>query len=96
VTVDFHLEAEQELLQSVSYYEERAEGLGTKFLDEVLDTLILVKSFPGAGSFITDSDQRILLNKFPYGVIYSIKDDYIQIKALMHLRRKPDHWKSRF
>jgi hypothetical protein len=38
---------------------------------------------------------RFLTNRFPFGVLYRIKDDHIRIIAVMHLRWKPDYWQSR-
>ncbi|OQR41228.1 plasmid stabilization protein, partial [Aliarcobacter cryaerophilus] len=34
-------------------------------------------------------------NRFPFGVIYYIKNDEIIILAVMHLRKKPDYFLKR-
>jgi hypothetical protein len=39
--------------------------------------------------------RRCLVNRFPYGVLYSIESTEIFILAVMHLRRDPDYWKKR-
>ena len=44
--LSFHPEAEQELLHSITYYENKSAGLGTEFLEEIGKTLDLIKSFP--------------------------------------------------
>jgi len=39
--------------------------------------------------------RRSLIERFPYGIIYSAENDGIFIAAVMHLKRKPDYWKKR-
>jgi toxin ParE1/3/4 len=39
--------------------------------------------------------RRCLLNRFPYGIIYSPESDVIFILAIMNLHRHPDYWKNR-
>jgi len=95
VTLYFHPEAQEELLYSVEFYENKAEDLGAEFLDEIEQTLELIKSFPELGSPITTDDRRMLVGRFPFAIIYSVQDNDIIIYALMHLRRKPGYWKHR-
>jgi hypothetical protein len=33
--------------------------------------------------------------RFPYGVIYRLSGDTVEIVAVMHLSRKPGYWKHR-
>ncbi|NGP90235.1 type II toxin-antitoxin system RelE/ParE family toxin [Fodinibius halophilus] len=95
MTLHFHPEAEHELHQSVEYYENKAAGLGDEFLNEVEKTLRLIKTYPNLGFPLTNSDRRMIVQRFPYGLIYSVQNDRIDIYALMHLHRRPGYWKSR-
>ncbi len=91
----YHPDAVKELTDSIKYYEEKSEGLGAEFLDEVEDGIAQVLTHPDSGTLLTDYDRRILLNRFPFGLVYEVSGDLITINAVMHLRRKPDYWKSR-
>ena len=95
MTLFFHPEAEHELHQSIEYYESKAAGLGEELLDEVESTLGLIKTYPNLGFPLTDSERRMLVQRFPYGLIYSVQEDRIVVYALMHLHRRPGYWKSR-
>ena len=95
MTLYFHPEAQKELLYYVEHYEDKAEGLGTEFLDRVEQTLELIQTFPELGTSITESDRRMLIGRFPFALIYSDQEDTIVIYALMHLRRKPGYWQAR-
>ena len=39
--------------------------------------------------------QRRLLNKYPYGLIYRVRGEDIEVIAVMHLKRKPGYWRTR-
>jgi threonine/homoserine efflux transporter RhtA len=39
--------------------------------------------------------RRCLVNRFPFGVLYSLETTGVFILAVMHNRRRPDYWKSR-
>lgn len=95
MTLYFHPEAEHELRQSSGYYESKARGLGEEFLDEVEKTLDLIKAYPNLGFPLARSVRRMLIQRFPYGLVYSVQDKRIVVYALMHLHLKPGYWKSR-
>ncbi len=95
MTFQYHPEAAKELTSSIEYYEDKSEGLGEEFLDEVEAAISLILSHPETGTIITKEDHRILLNRFPYGLIYDVSNKMITINAVMHLSRRPEYWKSR-
>jgi len=39
--------------------------------------------------------RRCLTNRFPYGIIYQIRDNTILIVAVWHLKRRPQTWQFR-
>ncbi|OGW12657.1 MAG: hypothetical protein A3F81_00805 [Nitrospinae bacterium RIFCSPLOWO2_12_FULL_39_93] len=91
----FHPEAENEMIDSAIFYENRSNGLGHKFLDEIAHSLDLISSSPNTWPVFSDGIRRFLLQRFPFCLLYEIYDDYIYIIAVMHLHRKPFYWKSR-
>lgn len=96
MTFSFHPEAESEFRQAIDYYEDREQGLGYDFSIEVFNTIRNIVNYPTAWPIIEEGMRRCLVNRFPYGVIYSIEQDEIFILAVMHLRRHPDYWKNRY
>ncbi len=89
--------AERELDEAVDYYEAQKTGLGFEFFEEVLDTVERIKCYPEAWQLISRNARRCRTSRFPYGVIYQIRDggSEILIVAVCHLHRKPDYWRSR-
>lgn len=95
MTINFHRDARKEFFEAAEYYEEQVVGLGDDFIDEVEKVLSLIEQQPTAGSKITKTERRFLISRFPYGIIYSVKDESITILAVMNLKRKPGYWDSR-
>jgi len=91
----FHPEAEDEMIDSAIFYENRSNGLGHKFLDEIARSLDLISSSPNTWPLFFDGIRRFLLQRFPFCLLYEIHGDYIYIIAVMHLHRRPFYWKSR-
>lgn len=91
----FHPDAENELDNAVSYYEEISMGLGLDFAAEVYSAIQRACSTPDAWMTIGGDVKRSLLKRFPYGILYSKEDGYIYVIAIMHLHRDPDYWKER-
>ncbi|MDR9418894.1 type II toxin-antitoxin system RelE/ParE family toxin [Gracilimonas sp.] len=87
--------AENEIDEAFEYYEEQLEGLGYKFIDEVLDGFKRIKANPKSWSPYSKNTRRCLLNVFPFGVIYLVDGDKIVVVAVTNLHRKPMYWKER-
>jgi len=93
--VIFHPEALAELRDAAAYYEACRAGLGREFLAAVEDAAAYVCAHPQMGFVIRSPYRRCLVRDFPYGVIYREAGSAIYIVAVMHLKRKPEYWKSR-
>lgn len=95
--VDVHPDVYAELEHSRMWYEERADNLGTEFITEVNKAIEMIGEAPMMWPFHDKQHdiQRYLVHRFPYAVIYRVKDEIVRIIAVMHLRRHPDYWRGR-
>lgn len=84
----------RELSQAISYYEQRENGLGATFLDEVEDTIHRILRHPTAWHLLSARTRRCRTHRFPFGLIYQITTDEILIVAVMDLRSDPARWKD--
>ncbi|MGI9167057.1 MAG: hypothetical protein ACR2G5_11860 [Pyrinomonadaceae bacterium] len=50
---------------------------------------------PEAWAIHIGDTRRCLLHRFPYGVVYLMVPQGIEIVAVTHLHRKPDYWRDR-
>ena len=93
--VSLHPEAVEELEQAVIYYEDCQSGLGKQLSQEIDASIKLILAFPHAWSVLEDGTRRILVRRFPYGLLYCLRDNEVYILAAMNLNRSPDYWKKR-
>ncbi len=91
----FHPLAEQELRESVAYYHEISPKLGLTFTQAVHEAIQQAVMFPHAWTPLTPEIRRVLIHKFPYGILYQQLEEQIVILAVMNLNRKPDYWYKR-
>lgn len=87
--------AQIELDEAVEYYNFESPGLGNEFLSEVLAALDRIGEFPEAWQTCSKRTRRCRTFRFPYGVIYQIRETKILVVAIAHLHRNPDYWKER-
>jgi len=93
--IKFLAPAENEFLDAISYYNMQSEGLGYEFAAEVKKTIERIIQYPEAWAKLSKRTRRCRTNRFPYGVIYQIREETLLIVAVMHLGREPQNWKSR-
>lgn len=93
--LEFDPNAQIELEQATSYYDSINRQLGNSFIDAVERTLNRIVQFPNAWTPMLQNARRCHVNGFPYGIVYRVRGDRIQILAVMHLQRKPNYWIDR-
>lgn len=93
---EFHPAAESEHLDAIVYYESKMAGLGAEYLSEFQTTInFIVKeplSYPQSRN---PGIRKANLHRFPFGIIYRMVDNKIQILAISHFHRKPEYWTKR-
>lgn len=93
------LEIEQDLAEAADWYNSRENGLGDRFIAEVLEVLDALSSNP-----LLRSRKHPRKNirwrypeSFPYRVIYEVieSDRLVIVAAVLHAARHDRHWKKR-
>ena len=95
MTVRNILEAELEILEAVTFYQERAGDIASDFFTEFRKAREEIKAFPEFWREVGGGYRRRLIERYPYGIIYRIKGEEVQIVALAHTSREPGYWKGR-
>jgi len=94
-SVEFHPEAQDEFVSAAQFYERQTEGLGLDFITSVQHTYERLLEFPASGPPFGRRLRRLLVPKFPYGLLYRVEPERIYIISVMHLHRRPGYWRSR-
>lgn len=90
----FTSSALRELRQSILYYEQQENGLGSAFLDEIEATLNRILRNPSAWHQLSPRTRRCRTHRFPFGLLYQVLTNEILITSVMDLRRDPASWKD--
>jgi hypothetical protein len=83
-----------ELTRATLYYEQRENGLGSSFLNEIEATINRILLHPTAWHQLSRRTKRCRTHRFPFGLIYQVRTDEILIVSVMDLRRDPESWKD--
>ena len=93
-------EAEEELSAAAAWYEQKRPGLSADFLASIHEAIAQVQHLPESGSrFPNVPDhlgvRRVLVQRFPYSIVYMDLEDEIRVLAFAHSRRRPGYWRGR-
>src|SRR5260221_14650203 len=82
-------ETEQDMDEAILWYEEQQTGLGIRFYFRLLEKLAKLKVNPQYYFYTHGEYRRIIVDPFPYSIIYKIVDSTILVLALFHHSRNP-------
>jgi len=96
MNLEFHPEAELELIEAADFYEQEVPGLGERFEAEVRRASDLLLAHPHIGTPVDPELRTFILDRFPYTLYYSVTSDVLRIEVVAHQSRRPGYWRSRF
>lgn len=91
----WHAEARAEADAAAAFYHDKQPDLAQRFLDDLEEALHRIQRHPQAYRQVEHAVRKCRVMHFPYGVIYRVRSDLIEIIAVMHIRRAPGYWKQR-
>ncbi len=90
-----HEQALREFREAQDYYLGISPELGVAFHREIERLILEVCERPLMFRQFDPPARRHFSSRFPYGIIYLPKPDYLWILAVMHLHREPTYWRKR-
>ena len=91
----FHPEALAEADEAAAFYKAQQPELEVRFLEALNEAITRIRRNPLMYHGVGGNVRKCRILRFPYGVIYRVGDERIEVIAVMHLRRWPGYWKSR-
>lgn len=92
---EFTTESRADLVEAASYYEDKEEGLGLRFRDELAEVIDAILSAPHLWRERDGGFRQVNCPVFPYFVAYIIRSEAVIIIAVAHGSRKPGFWHDR-
>ena len=87
--------AERDLEEAYVWYNEKQEGLGNRFLEQVERSLQFVEINPQQYQFRYKEVRMTKVNRFPFCLHYTIEEDAIFVHAVLSTSRNPEIWRTR-
>jgi toxin ParE1/3/4 len=87
-------EAERDIEDAFSWYEEKRAGLGSDFLLCVEEGFAKILRGPEIYPVVHKNVRRILIRRFPYAIFYITEHYGLVVLAVAHASRDPRKWQS--
>ena len=87
-------EAGEDLVEAYDFYEKRAIGLGSYFLDCLFSDIDSLPQYAGIHQVVFGY-HRCLSKRFPFAVYYDIEGELIRVHAVLDCRRNPSWIRKR-
>jgi plasmid stabilization system protein ParE len=94
-TSRFHYEAIEEAEAAQRWYSERSLVAARAFTAELSHAVEIVSESPERWPRFSVNTRRYVLPRFPFSLVYRMKDNVIEIVAVAHHKRRPGYWRHR-
>jgi toxin ParE1/3/4 len=93
----FRPAAVEDVVNASAWYEAHAPGLGEDLVDEILKAMRRAQDNPELFRIVLRGQEvrRVLTNRFPYRIFFSIADDTLYVHAVLHGARRDGRWTER-
>jgi plasmid stabilization system protein ParE len=95
IKVEFHPEAEHELLEARLWYRERSKLAARAFATDIAASLRYIVASPSRSREDESGERRFVLSKFPFSIIYHVTGNVVFVTAVAHQKRRPGYWRTR-
>jgi plasmid stabilization system protein ParE len=85
----FHPEAQNEVRESARWYRDRSPRAAVEFRVAVSDAVHSVIRAPQRWSKYLHGTRRLILDTFPFSIVYLDDPDSVKIVAVAHHKRRP-------
>jgi toxin ParE1/3/4 len=81
--------AQVDIEEAALWYEDKSIGLGSVFLQEMEDKLLIIEQNPNLFEIKYKSVHQAFLYRFPFSIHYIIDREIIFVIAILHTNRNP-------
>jgi plasmid stabilization system protein ParE len=87
--VFFKQETLVDITEIANWYNEKRNGLGNEFLEELELSIKIIKANPYKYQIQKKEIRQAILNRFPYLIMFEIEEGEIIIYSVLHSKRNP-------
>ena len=93
--VRFHPAAAEEAEAAFRWYGQRSSTAAYGFREELQRAVDAVAQAPGRWPRYSTGARRYIFPRFPFSLVYRLRDGDVEVVAVAHGRRRPGYWRSR-
>jgi toxin ParE1/3/4 len=93
--VEIHADALEETREARRWYAQRSPAAALRFLGELDTAIDAIAQHPDRWPTHLHGTRRYLLKRFPFLLVYQVRDDRVVVIACQHGRRRPGYWRDR-
>jgi len=94
--LEYHPAVANELEKIRDYYEQKSNGLGDRFVDELEQQIFLIAAMPSRWQIVRGDVRRALMRRFPYVIYFrNLEVGTIRVTVVKHMKRHPAFGVSR-
>ena len=94
-SIVIHQGAQIDFRGAYDWYFERNPEAAASFTQEVEASLATIAENPSMWPSYIEGTRRRVLRRFPFSIVYRVKESNILIVAFAHGRRRPGYWRNR-
>ena len=95
MVLKLHPEAIKDLQKATSYYKSISINLNNRFLDTIETTFDKILQYPNLYPFEMANVQKVVIQDFPYIILYEKYQDTIMILAIFNTHQNPQKLNNR-
>jgi plasmid stabilization system protein ParE len=95
VEVTIHPAAEDEYQTALAWYYVRSPHAAERFEAAFDQAIEYIKSHPTMFPLCDDRHRFVLLQRYPYRLVYRVDGETVKVIAVVHSRRRPRFWSGR-
>jgi plasmid stabilization system protein ParE len=87
--------AEGDLADAIGWYQHIRPGLEsdlTLCIEQALDRILV---HPEAFPVVMSGVRRAVVRRFPYSIVYRVRQDRVEVEAIFHASQDPNRWQRR-
>ncbi|MBN2890677.1 MAG: type II toxin-antitoxin system RelE/ParE family toxin [Bacteroidales bacterium] len=88
-------EAKADLKEGIIWYKNKNSNLVEDFVSKVEKAVKTISENPLQFVALYKNSRKFKIDRFPYNIIYIIKEEKVIIFSIMHTSRNPQNWQKR-
>jgi toxin ParE1/3/4 len=93
--VFFHPEAKAEAERALDWYQVRSEPAAVELAAELKTAYSRLRKTPQIFPVFLHGTRRVILDRYPFSVVFREVSSRFQIVAVAHAKRRPGYWARR-